>query len=101
MLSDDVEDIAGIQYRPKTRESKSTYEVLLTFIQAAIGDQVKSFSFQFIKRREFTIVFQFKRKWRGWHKFVLDFIGSGNDLRYSFTSLNMQYVLAENERSNE
>jgi len=40
LLSDDIEDIAGIQYRPKTRESKATYEVLLTFIQAAIGDQV-------------------------------------------------------------
>lgn len=42
LLSDDTEDLAGIQYRPKTRESKATYEVLLTFIQAAIGDQVNS-----------------------------------------------------------
>lgn len=42
LLSDDIEDMTGIQYRPKTRESKATYEVLLTFIQAAIGDQVSS-----------------------------------------------------------
>lgn len=39
LLSDDAEDLAGIIYHPKTRETKSTYEVLLSFIQAAIGDQ--------------------------------------------------------------
>lgn len=39
LLSDDSSDLAGVRYRPKTRETKSTYEVLLSFIQAAIGDQ--------------------------------------------------------------
>ena len=39
LLSDDA-DLAGVRYRPKTRETKLTYEVLLSFIQAAIGDQV-------------------------------------------------------------
>ena len=40
LLSDDIKDLVGVQYRPKTRETKSTYEYLLSFIQAAIGDQV-------------------------------------------------------------
>eukprot|EP00112_Aurelia_sp_Birch-Aquarium-sp1_P011482 Seg2414.1 transcript_id=Seg2414.1/GoldUCD/mRNA.D3Y31 product="U5 small nuclear ribonucleoprotein 200 kDa helicase" protein_id=Seg2414.1/GoldUCD/D3Y31 len=39
LLSGEQEDIAGIYYHPKTRETKQTYEVLLSFIQAAIGDQ--------------------------------------------------------------
>ncbi|XP_046850049.1 U5 small nuclear ribonucleoprotein 200 kDa helicase-like [Xenia sp. Carnegie-2017] len=39
LLSEDADDLAGIFYHPKTRETKSTYEVLLSFIQAAIGDQ--------------------------------------------------------------
>lgn len=42
LLSEDATDLAGVRYRPKTRETKSTYEVLLSFIQAAIGDQVSS-----------------------------------------------------------
>ena len=42
LLSEDASDLAGVRYRPKTRETKSTYEVLLSFIQAAIGDQVSS-----------------------------------------------------------
>ena len=46
LLSGDAEDISGIYYHPKTRETKHTYEVLLSFIQAAIGDQVVYF-FQF------------------------------------------------------
>ena len=40
LLSDKMEDMSGIFYRPKTSETKATYEVLLSFIQAAIGDQV-------------------------------------------------------------
>lgn len=40
LLSGDSSDLAGVGYRPKTRETKSTYEVLLSFLQAAIGDQV-------------------------------------------------------------
>eukprot|EP00794_Sanderia_malayensis_P005235 gene5235-5896_t len=39
LLSGETDDMAGIYYRPKTRETKQTYEVLLSFIQAAIGDQ--------------------------------------------------------------
>ncbi|XP_065175302.1 U5 small nuclear ribonucleoprotein 200 kDa helicase-like [Sycon ciliatum] len=33
------DDMSGIYYRPKTRETRQTYEVLLSFIQEAIGDQ--------------------------------------------------------------
>ncbi len=40
LLSGETDDMAGIYYRPKTRETKQTYEVLLSFIQAALGDQV-------------------------------------------------------------
>lgn len=43
LLSDQVDDMEGIFYRPKTTETRQTYEVLLSFIQAAIGDQVKFF----------------------------------------------------------
>ena len=32
-------DVSGIYYRPKTKESKGTYEILLSFIQSSIGDQ--------------------------------------------------------------
>jgi len=39
LLSGETDDVAGIYYRPKTRETKHTYEVMLSFIQAAIGDQ--------------------------------------------------------------
>ncbi|XP_002165482.2 U5 small nuclear ribonucleoprotein 200 kDa helicase isoform X1 [Hydra vulgaris] len=39
LLSDKVDDMEGIYYRPKTSETRQTYEVLLSFIQAAIGDQ--------------------------------------------------------------
>ena len=39
LLSEDADDLAGIYYHPKTRETKSTYEILLSFIQTAIGDQ--------------------------------------------------------------
>jgi len=34
--------MAGLYYRPKTTETRKTYEVLLSFIQAAIGDQVSA-----------------------------------------------------------
>lgn len=40
LLSDKMEDMAGLIYRPKTTETRQTYEVLLSFVQAAIGDQV-------------------------------------------------------------
>lgn len=39
LLSEQVDEMAGIFYRPKTTETRQTYEVLLSLIQAAIGDQ--------------------------------------------------------------
>lgn len=43
LLSDGMNDIVGILYRPKTQETRQTYEVILSFVQAAIGDQVTCF----------------------------------------------------------
>ena len=40
LLSTEVEELSGIYYRPRTKETKSTYEILLNFILQAIGDQV-------------------------------------------------------------
>ncbi|KAK3589739.1 hypothetical protein CHS0354_021060 [Potamilus streckersoni] len=39
LLSEGVTDMVGILYRPKTPETRQTYEILLSFMQAAIGDQ--------------------------------------------------------------
>ncbi|XP_064601354.1 U5 small nuclear ribonucleoprotein 200 kDa helicase-like [Liolophura sinensis] len=39
LLSEGIDDMVGILYRPKTQETRQTYEVLLSFIQAALGDQ--------------------------------------------------------------
>lgn len=39
LLSEGIDDMMGILYRPKTQETRQTYEVLLTFIQEALGDQ--------------------------------------------------------------
>lgn len=39
MLSEGIDDMVGIIYRPKTQETRQTYEVLLSFIQEALGDQ--------------------------------------------------------------
>ena len=39
LLSEQMDEMAGIFYRPKTTETRQTYEILLSFIQAAIGDQ--------------------------------------------------------------
>lgn len=39
LLSDNMDQMVGIIYRPKTQETRQTYEVLLSFIQEAIGDQ--------------------------------------------------------------
>ena len=33
-------DVSGTLYRPKTKETKDTYEILLSFIQQHLGDQV-------------------------------------------------------------
>ena len=40
LLSEGIDDMVGIMYRPKTQETRQTYEVLLSFIQEALGDQV-------------------------------------------------------------
>lgn len=39
LLSDDLDDVAGIMYRPKTPDTKKTYEYILHCIQEALGDQ--------------------------------------------------------------
>ncbi|XP_022255650.1 U5 small nuclear ribonucleoprotein 200 kDa helicase-like, partial [Limulus polyphemus] len=39
LLTEGIEDVVGILYRPKTSETKQTYEILLSFIQEALGDQ--------------------------------------------------------------
>ena len=39
LQSDNLEDLSGIIYRPKTQDTKQTYEVLLSFIQEALSDQ--------------------------------------------------------------
>ena len=40
LLSEGIDEMVGIVYKPKTKETRETYEVLLSFIQAALGDQV-------------------------------------------------------------
>lgn len=39
LLSEGVDEMVGIVYRPKTQETRQTYEVLLSFIQEALSDQ--------------------------------------------------------------
>lgn len=39
ILSEDYEDSSSILYRPKTQETRQTYEIILSFIQECIGDQ--------------------------------------------------------------
>ena len=39
LQSDNLEELSGIIYRPKTQDTKQTYEVLLSFIQEALSDQ--------------------------------------------------------------
>ncbi len=39
LQSDNLEELAGIMYRPKTQDTKQTYEVMLSFIQEALSDQ--------------------------------------------------------------
>ena len=36
------EELSAVYYRPKTKETKNAYEVLLSFIQQHIGDQVRA-----------------------------------------------------------
>ena len=42
LLSEGIDEMVGIVYKPKTKETRETYEVLLSFIQAALGDQVRN-----------------------------------------------------------
>jgi len=42
LLSEGVDEMVGIIYRPKTQDTRQTYEVLLSFIQVALGDQVST-----------------------------------------------------------
>lgn len=42
LLDESIDDASSIFYRPKTQETKQTYEVLLGFIQEAIGDQARN-----------------------------------------------------------
>ncbi|XP_055378712.1 U5 small nuclear ribonucleoprotein 200 kDa helicase [Condylostylus longicornis] len=39
LLSEGIDEMVGIVYRPKTQETRQTYEVILSFIQEALGDQ--------------------------------------------------------------
>ncbi len=43
LLSEGIDEMVGIVYKPKTKETRETYEVLLSFIHAALGDQVRTF----------------------------------------------------------
>lgn len=42
LLSEGIDEMVGIVYKPKTKETRETYEVLLSFIHAALGDQVRN-----------------------------------------------------------
>ena len=42
LIADAADDTSSILYRPKTQETKQTYEVLLGFIQESVGDQARS-----------------------------------------------------------
>ncbi|CAK8692210.1 U5 small nuclear ribonucleoprotein 200 kDa helicase-like [Clavelina lepadiformis] len=39
LLSEGVDEMVGVVYKPRTKETRETYEILLSFIQAALGDQ--------------------------------------------------------------
>lgn len=40
-MSSEMEGLSGVGYRPRTKETKASYEMLLSFVQQMIGDQVK------------------------------------------------------------
>lgn len=56
LLSEGIDEMVGIIYKPKTKETRETYEVLLSFIQAALGDQVRQPEGEamFLEREEVT-----------------------------------------------
>lgn len=41
VLSTEMEELSGIYYHPRTKETREIYEVLLSFLQQCIGDQVR------------------------------------------------------------
>jgi len=50
LLSEGIDEMVGIVYKPKTKETRETYEVLLSFIHAALGDQVsKCYNSSYLK----------------------------------------------------
>lgn len=50
LLSDDVDHMVNIKYRPKTQATRTTYEYILSLIQEALGDAVSFMSLEFLKR---------------------------------------------------
>lgn len=40
LLSEGVDDMVGVYYKPKTQATRTTYEYILSLIQEAIGDVV-------------------------------------------------------------
>lgn len=40
LLSEGVDEMVGIYYKPKTQATRTTYEYILSLIQEAIGDVV-------------------------------------------------------------
>lgn len=40
LLSSEMEELSGVVYRPRTKDTRTSYELLLSFIQNSIGDQV-------------------------------------------------------------
>ncbi|XP_075592591.1 U5 small nuclear ribonucleoprotein 200 kDa helicase-like isoform X2 [Balearica regulorum gibbericeps] len=41
LLSEGINEMVGIIYKPKTKETRETYEVLLSFIWVALRDQLR------------------------------------------------------------
>ncbi|NXM06872.1 U520 helicase, partial [Tyrannus savana] len=62
LLSEGIDEMVGIIYKPKTKETRETYEVLLSFIQAALGDQVRLGSQPRLERSSPWIVIPAKEK---------------------------------------
>lgn len=56
LLSEGIDDMVGIVYKPKTKETRETYEVLLSFIHAALGDQVRKLLMLLLKYKMWTSI---------------------------------------------
>ena len=44
LLSKEMEELTGIYYRPRTKETRETYELILSFVQRCIGDHVSHYN---------------------------------------------------------